>query len=238
MDTKYEEELQNDENVEGDGLIRFLGTLSKDKEKDKDKYIVINYRSDPERLIKRDCSIWNDCSKPIFLPKLANDRRKTTRIEEALAFLKSFATTEETIASMHRMRGIPERKEGVALIVDEDMADFKEVRRYMKKGLYSLTSVEKDLAMNERVFLWDSTNTVVKIKGAKLTPGLYEISPLEDQGIALSILLCAGQQCSEAQVRYRTVESAIEKCEKDDRYNDYLRIYLFELEKAIAMPGH
>jgi hypothetical protein len=235
IDTKGVEDtkgvkLQNDDNVEGGALIRLLGTLSKDM------YIVINYRNDPERLIRKDCSNWNDCSRPIFLPKLGNDSRKENWIEEARSYLESFEKTEETLASMHRMRAIPERQEGIARIVDDDpQVDLTEVKQYMKKGFYSLTLVEKGSATSERKFFWDPTTTVVRIEGPSLTPGLYEISSLEDQGISVSIWLCAGQQCSQAQVRFQMVQSSIEKCGTDDRYHDYLTVYLGYLARTSVM---
>ena len=220
-------ELHNDGNVEGGALIRLLGTLSKDK------YIVINYRNDPERLIRKDCANWNDCSRPIFLPKLGNDSRKANWIEEARSYLDPFEKTEETLASMHRMRAIPERQEGIGRIVDDDpQVDLTEVKRYMKKGFYSLTLVDKGSAVSERKFFWDPTTTVVKIEGSSLTPGLYEISPLEDQGISVSIWLCAGQQCSQAQVRFQMVQSSIDECGTDDRYHDYLMVYLGYLART------
>ena len=154
MDTKPQVVLHNDLFVEGGRLIRFLGKLSKDKDKDKDKakYIVINHMNDPETLIRRDCSKWNDCSRPIFLPKLSHDPGRTKWIEEAFAY---------PLASMHRMRGIPQWKEGIASIKDDgQQICLKEIKQYMKDdGAYSIKS---SAAETPRTFSWGGLCTSIR----------------------------------------------------------------------------
>ena len=228
MDPKSKPITRSNRNVPGGVLVRLLNTLSNDE------YIVISYGNDPNVLINKDCSNWNDCSRPIFLPKLLNDPHKTNWVEEAVLYLK---TMDETVASIHRMRGMPRREEGVALIVDDNpQLDLTDVKGFMKKGSYSLTSVNKGSAINELNFSWDPTTSVVKLEGPKLLPGLYEISPLEDQGTSIRILLCTGTQCSQAKVRFHKVQSSIKKCQEDDEYHDYLRTYLVYLLQTKISP--